>query len=244
MLRRGLARRLAGVGPRVRGPAAAGAGSTSSAGGGPAKPGGAATTSYSAGYRSSYDFRPFPPKPEVNSEPRIDDMKGRVGGIWNTKVGKLIKKYGFPLAIYYLAFNETCVLIITALLHYDYLGAGDIAAMLKWLGAERLLNVGNVAGKTREIGPITISARFIINFTIASTFMSLWTGFQIPFCIATLPHVTRVVRAAAFWRKKPAVMASPTSGATSAAGAAAAASPPPPPSPPPPAGEAGPAPSV
>mmetsp|Transcript_34158 Transcript_34158/g.105576 ORF Transcript_34158/g.105576 Transcript_34158/m.105576 type:complete len:247 (-) Transcript_34158:52-792(-) len=164
---------------------------------------------------------PFPPKPEVNKDPRVVDNPPPDGKFWHVGIWTLIKRHGPALAAYYFILNESCVLGITYLLHYDYLGTGDIMALLKKIGAERLLDIDSVSGKSTNIGPVTVSAKFIMNFGIASSFMSLFTGFQMPFCIATLPMVQRgLSRLRPRWpgsKKKAAEAAAAAEAATASA---------------------------
>jgi hypothetical protein len=128
------------------------------------------------------------------------------GGAAKGALGKykdLVRKYGMPLAIYYFLFNESIVLTITYLLTYDYLGAGDIVSVIKSIEAAVAEKSGvqlsmtpdaKTMDRTIEFGPVVITARCATNFGLASAFMSLFTAVQIPFCIATLPHMTKVAR--------------------------------------------------
>ena len=208
MFRGGLATRLKGVGPKSRVPST--------------------RTQRAPGDTSG---KPFPPRPVPDGTPRVvdDPPQQMAAGFWDRGIMGLIRKHGAALALYYFAFNESCVLGITYLLHYDYFAVGDIANLLKYVGAERLLDIDNVAGKSKQWGPITISAKFIMNFTIASSFMSLFTGFQIPFCIATLPWIRQRFAPLAVFMKPPkwpvnkATVGGAAAAAEDAAAAAAAA---------------------
>eukprot|EP00759_Apiculatamorpha_spiralis_P009524 PhF_6_TR16572/c0_g1_i1/m.25259 len=106
---------------------------------------------------------------------------------------QLIKEYGLPLAVYYLALNETCVIGITCGLHYGYFGGADVISTLNKIGLASYIDLNKLSSSSMTIGPIEISARLMSNFGLATAFMSLWTPLQIPFCIATLPMLKRLL---------------------------------------------------
>ena len=118
----------------------------------------------------------------------------------NSKPYKLVRQYGAPLAIYYIALNESLVALLTYLLHYDYIGTNEMNAVIKWMGAEDYISLNHdVPTHSRSFGPFTISPRLVLNFSIATAFMSLWTGVQIPFCVATLPYLQAAFRGLRGW---------------------------------------------
>ena len=106
----------------------------------------------------------------------------------------LIRKYGAPLALYYLCFNETCVVALTYLLHTEAIGAGDIVSVLEYIGLESYVDVRGFSEASTTIAGFPVSGRLVMNFGIATGFMSLWTPVQLPFCIATLPIIMRWFR--------------------------------------------------
>lgn len=104
----------------------------------------------------------------------------------------LVRQYGFPLAVYYLCLNEACVLLITYLLHYEILGTGDIVCLLERVGLESYVDVRGFGETSKSVlGLFDISGRLVMNFGIATAFMSLWTPVQLPFCVATIPTILR-----------------------------------------------------
>eukprot|EP00760_Papus_ankaliazontas_P013212 PhM_4_TR15663/c1_g1_i3/m.21255 len=105
----------------------------------------------------------------------------------------LIREYGVPLAIYYFVLNETCVVGITAGLHYGWFGGADIVRVLDYVGAGSYVDLDKMNHHI-SFGPFSVSAKLATNFGLATAFMSLWTPVQLPFCIATLPYIKRAVR--------------------------------------------------
>lgn len=108
----------------------------------------------------------------------------------------LVKQYGLPLAAYYFCFNEACVLVITYLLHTEKLGCSDIISLLEYLGVDKYVDVRSHSSASTTLMGIEVSGKLLMNFGVATAFMSLWTPLQIPFCIATLPSVMRLFRRA------------------------------------------------
>jgi hypothetical protein len=109
-------------------------------------------------------------------------------------IRKLISTLGVWLALYYFMFNECCVILVTAMLHNDYLQTGDIESLFEYLGVSKYVDVQSHLQKTLHIGPWEISGRLAANFALASLFMSLWTPIQIPFCVMTLPAFKHLVQ--------------------------------------------------
>ena len=103
----------------------------------------------------------------------------------------LIRTYGAPLAVYYLLFNECLVVFITYLLHTEAIGVGDIVSFLEYLGLESYVDVRGFSESSKTVMGVEVSGRLLMNFGIATAFMSLWTPVQLPFCIATLPIILR-----------------------------------------------------
>ena len=82
--------------------------------------------------------------------------------------------------------------------------------------------------KQKTFGPITVSARLLTNFAFAKACIALLAPIKLPFCVATLPYVMRVVgrvspRAAAAATGQKAAGAAAGAAAASGATAAAAA---------------------
>lgn len=123
--------------------------------------------------------------------PAGDGAKTKSGG---HGLRALIRSHGLPLAVYYLLFNECCVVAVTCALHWNWLGKGDVASVLHRVGADRFIDIDSAMGKSFSLGPLEVSGRLATNFAIAKVFMSLWTPLQLPFCVATLPTVMRVFR--------------------------------------------------
>ena len=105
----------------------------------------------------------------------------------------LIRQYGAPFAVYYVALTETLTCLLTYLLHYEYLGKGDIGALLKWTGFGKGDDVNSAMAKSVTYGPFTVSARLMTNFVIAKSFVALFAPLKVPFCIATLPYLKRAI---------------------------------------------------
>ena len=146
----------------------------------------------------------------------------------------LARKHGVPFAIYYITLTESLVVGFTFLLHYDLLGKGDITSVLKLVGLDGWLDVDGTMNKKKEFGPFTVSARLVTNFAFAKACIALLAPLKLPFCVATLPYVMRLVQrlapraAAAATGQKAAGAAAATAAAATAttgtpAGAAAAA---------------------
>ena len=109
-------------------------------------------------------------------------------------IAALVRTHGAPLALYYFIFNECCVLVVTFLLQYDYLAADALKQCVTTLRLDRWINLNAIQSAELKIGPVTISGKFAANFSVATAFMSLWTPLQIPFCVATLPYLRRLIR--------------------------------------------------
>lgn len=109
----------------------------------------------------------------------------------HASIRSLIRTYGAPLAVYYLLFNECLVVFITYLLHTGTIDVGDIVSLLEYLGLENYVNVRGFSESSKTVMGIEVSGRLLMNFGIATAFMSLWTPLQLPFCIATLPTILR-----------------------------------------------------
>ena len=107
---------------------------------------------------------------------------------------RLVMDYGMPLALYYFVLNECCVVIVTFLLHRDYMHTGDVVSLMKTLGAERYFGDldNTMKSSVNFFGIFEVSGQLAANFAAASAFMSLWTPLQIPFCVATLPYIRKV----------------------------------------------------
>lgn len=145
--------------------------------------------------------RPKPPKAEWGP-PKVEPAEEQKPSLMKMGLWQLIKTYGVALAVYYFVFNEMFVLTITYLLHYDYLGAGDVTSLVEYVGVGHMLNVKETLGRSISLGPFTITAKFATNFALASGFMSLFTFLQVPFCIATLPRIQRALAPVTrLWRK-------------------------------------------
>eukprot|EP00672_Neobodo_designis_P018844 CAMPEP_0174847526 /NCGR_PEP_ID=MMETSP1114-20130205/12964_1 /TAXON_ID=312471 /ORGANISM="Neobodo designis, Strain CCAP 1951/1" /LENGTH=256 /DNA_ID=CAMNT_0016081807 /DNA_START=41 /DNA_END=811 /DNA_ORIENTATION=+ len=146
----------------------------------------------------------------------------------------LARKHGVPFAVYYIGLTETLAVGLTLLLHYDLLGKGDITSVLKFLGIDGWLDVDGTMNRKKHFGPITISARLVTNFAFAKACIALLAPLKLPFCVATLPYVMRLMHriapraaAAASGQKVAASPAAAAAGAaaTAAGGAAAASEP-------------------
>jgi hypothetical protein len=102
-----------------------------------------------------------------------------------------IREYGIWMYLYYWITNEILVCILTYLLHYHYIPGGDVVKLLKWLGAERFVDLDKTMEKSMFIGGFELSAKFLTNFSLASAVMSLFTPIQFPLAVATFPAVRR-----------------------------------------------------
>lgn len=109
----------------------------------------------------------------------------------HASIRALVRTFGLPLAVYYLLFNETLVVLITYLLHTEAIGAGDIVSFLEYIGLESFVDVRGFSESSRTVLGFEVSGRLVMNFGIATAFMSLWTPIQLPFCVATLPTLMR-----------------------------------------------------
>lgn len=115
---------------------------------------------------------------------------GRPGG---HGIRSLIKKYGLPLAVYYVLLTEALTVAITYLLYYNYLGTGDITSVLKFFGLGRMVDVDAAMETSRTIGPFTVSGRLLTNFAMAKSFIALFAPLKLTFCITTLPGLMRLL---------------------------------------------------
>ena len=107
----------------------------------------------------------------------------------------LVKQYGLPLALYYFIFNETCVVLVTCGLYYDWLGGGDIVSFLHYIGASKYVDIDAAMSKSVSLGPFgELEAKLAAHFGLATVFMSLFTPIQLPFCIATLPRLKKLFK--------------------------------------------------
>jgi hypothetical protein len=135
------------------------------------------------------DGLPRPPPPEIDTGPRL--VQPPPQGFWNTHLVKLAQQHGFAVLVYYVVLNESMVAALTYALHYNYISFGDITWTIRTLGLDSYMNTDTALRASITLGPIDISGRLAMNFALASSFMSVWTGFQLPFCMATLPFVRR-----------------------------------------------------
>ena len=102
----------------------------------------------------------------------------------------LIKNYGFPIAIYYVLLNESCVLVCTYLLYYDYISINIINDCLKYFNIENSIST-NAIPVTIPYTGFEINSKLVINFAVSTAFMSLFTPIQIPFCVITFPYIKK-----------------------------------------------------
>jgi hypothetical protein len=102
--------------------------------------------------------------------------------------------------VYYFVLNESCVLLLTAFLHKDYIHIGDLQRVVDAVGWPRvdMGRTGQDSGVV--IAGVDVSARLIANFLIATAFCSLLTPLQIPFCLWTLPKIRALRMPFACWR--------------------------------------------
>ncbi|CAD2221183.1 hypothetical protein AGDE_04080 [Angomonas deanei] len=100
-------------------------------------------------------------------------------------VKKLVAQHGVKFVVFYVCVNETIVIFLTYLLHYNYFGKDDLVGVLEKVGASKYFDLSKVEHKSWTLfnGRLEISARLLANFAAASLFMSLVTPVKLPVLI-------------------------------------------------------------
>lgn len=116
---------------------------------------------------------------------------GRRNSSWKAR----IREHGVPALTFYWVVNEIVVCYLTYLLHYDYIGGGDLLSVLERVGADKYMDLSKVESKNWYLfdGRLCITARFLTNFAAASAFMSILTPVKFPLIISMYPSFRRLL---------------------------------------------------
>lgn len=134
------------------------------------------------------------------------------------KFTKLAREKGLGYALYLYVFGEAISILITYLLHFDILGAGDVLAWLNWMGLGSLVDLDNAGSKHTTIFGYEVSVRLLTNYGIANVFGIPLFPLEVAFCAVTYPYALNAVRRLKFWKSRPSKIPK----APQATGAAAA----------------------
>jgi hypothetical protein len=136
------------------------------------------------------------------------------------KFTRLAREKGIGYAIYLYVFGEAISILVTYLLHYDVLGAGDVMSWLNWIGLGSWVDIDKAGSKHTTIFGYEVSVRLLTNYGIANVVGIPLFPLEVAFCAFTFPLVVRTARRLKFWKSASNIPKAPQ-----AAGAAASASP-------------------
>lgn len=135
------------------------------------------------------------------------------------KFTKLAREKGIGYAIYLYVFGEAISILITYLLHYDILGAGDVMSWLSYIGLGSWVDIDKAGSKHTTIFGYEVSVRLLTNYGIANVVGIPLFPLEVAFCAFTFPFVLRATRRLKFWKSANNIPKAPQ-----ASGAAASAS--------------------
>ncbi|CCW60199.1 unnamed protein product [Phytomonas sp. EM1] len=108
------------------------------------------------------------------------------------RFNRIAAEKGLSFATYLYVLGESCTILLTYLLHTNQLYVGEVGTWLSWISLKNVnecyLDVGPVVFNTFRLSP-----RLFLNYLIANVLTLPLFSYQMGFCMATAPVLSKLV---------------------------------------------------
>ena len=106
-------------------------------------------------------------------------------------IRSLLRKHGFPLVVFYCAFNQSCVLWLTAMLHFEFISINSVRKILRSIALEGLLPEDKPETRDNREQESQYGL-LVLKYVFATTIMNIMAPIQIPLSVTLWPYARRL----------------------------------------------------